>query len=75
MICTKKVNLLIHTNKNDLFATKLSLYRTLNEGVKGFRAKLKPENRPLGLFVCTVPPLQYKSAYLQPKAQANGRWI
>ena len=27
------------------------MYRTLNEELKGFRASLKPETRPWGLFV------------------------
>ena len=30
------------------------MYRTLDKGLKGFRANLKPENRPWGLFVSTV---------------------
>ena len=37
-------------------STELSMYRTLNEGLGGFRANLKPENRPWGLFRHTVLP-------------------
>ena len=35
-------------------STELSMFHTLNEGLKGFRANLKPENRPWELFRHTV---------------------
>jgi hypothetical protein len=43
-------------------STELSMYRTLNEGLKGFRANLKPENRPWGLFAHTVSSSWWNSA-------------
>ena len=39
-------------------STVLSMFRTLNDGLKGFRANLKPENRPcktkIQLCSCTI---------------------